>query len=97
MDRQASFRFRKRLPASRAGMSGSGPAGGAGLRYEADERIPSTLALGLGLQLAVLCVAIPILIPTAVMRIGGARRFLPDMGGIRRGRDQRRHDGAPGD
>ena len=53
-------------------MSGSGPAGGAGLRYEADERIPSTLALGLGLQLAVLCVAIPILIPTAVMRIGGA-------------------------
>ena len=38
------------------------------VRYEPDERPPSALTLGLGLQLALLIVAIPILIPTAVMR-----------------------------
>ena len=53
-------------------MSGSRTAGGAGLRYEADERAPAALTLGLGLQLALITVAVPILIPTAVMRAGGA-------------------------
>ena len=41
------------------------------LRYEPDERPPPALTLGLGLQLALLIVAIPILIPTAVMRAAG--------------------------
>ena len=53
-------------------MSKSPPADGARIRYEANERAPGALTLGLGLQLAVLTVAIPILIPTAVMRAGGA-------------------------
>ena len=43
----------------------------AGLRYQADERLPPALAIGLGLQLAVLIVAFPILIPTVVMRAAG--------------------------
>ena len=42
------------------------------LRYQADERAPGVLTLGLGLQLALITVAVPILIPTAVMRAGGA-------------------------
>ena len=41
------------------------------IRYEPDERSPPALTLGLGLQLALLIVAIPILIPTAVMRAAG--------------------------
>ncbi len=53
-------------------MSGRRPPGGAGLRYEADEHAPAALTLGLGLQLALITVAVPILIPTAVMRAGGA-------------------------
>ena len=56
-------------------MSENRPADGAGIRYEANERAPGALTLGLGLQLAVLTVAIPILIPTAVMRAGGAGEF----------------------
>ena len=52
-------------------MSTGGPAGGSGIRYEPDERPPAPLTLGLGLQLAVLNVAIPILIPTVVMRAAG--------------------------
>jgi NCS2 family nucleobase:cation symporter-2/xanthine permease XanP len=43
----------------------------AGLRYQADEKLPAALAIGLGLQLAVLIVAFPILIPTVVMRAAG--------------------------
>ena len=43
----------------------------AGLRYQADETLPPALAIGLGLQLAVLIVAFPILIPTVVMRAAG--------------------------
>ena len=43
----------------------------AGLRYQADEKLPPALAIGLGLQLAVLIVAFPILIPTVVMRAAG--------------------------
>ena len=60
------------FPGFRADMSRSRPAGTAGLRYQADERPPGALALGLGLQLALITVAVPILIPTAVMRTGGA-------------------------
>ena len=52
-------------------MSASRPAGSDGLRYQADERAPGALTLGLGLQLALITVAVPILIPTAVMRAGG--------------------------
>ena len=46
-------------------------ARGTGLRYQADEKLPPALAIGLGLQLAVLIVAFPILIPTVVMRAAG--------------------------
>ena len=53
-------------------MSADGSTGDAGIRYEPDERPPAPLALGLGLQLAILNVAIPILIPTVVMRAAGA-------------------------
>ncbi|MXW92612.1 MAG: hypothetical protein F4114_06360 [Rhodospirillaceae bacterium] len=45
---------------------------GHGLRFEADEPLPAALAVGLGLQLAVLTVTVTIIVPTAVMRIGGA-------------------------
>ncbi len=44
----------------------------SGLRYQADEAAPTALAFGLGLQLALLTVAVPILFPTVVMRAGGA-------------------------
>ena len=50
----------------------SGDASDQGLRYQADERIPFALCVGLGLQLAALVVAFPILIPTIVMRAAGA-------------------------
>ena len=53
-------------------MSGRAAEVGGGLRYEADERAPAALTLGLGVQLALITVAVPILIPTAVMRAGGA-------------------------
>ncbi len=42
-----------------------------GLRYQPDEKPPPALAIGLGVQLAVLIVAFPILIPTVVMRAAG--------------------------
>ena len=41
------------------------------LRYQADDRAPLALAIGLGAQLALLIVAVPILIPTVVMRAAG--------------------------
>ena len=41
------------------------------LRYQADDKIPLALAIGLGAQLALLIVAVPILIPTVVMRAAG--------------------------
>ena len=53
-------------------MSGNGPSRGPEFRFQADERAPTALTAGLGLQLAVITVAVPILIPTAVMRIAGA-------------------------
>ena len=51
-------------------MSGSGSR--SGLRYQPDERPPAALALGLGLQIAVLILAAIILVPTIVMRAAGA-------------------------
>ena len=53
-------------------MSGNDSTGASRLRYQADDSIPLPLAIGLGGQLAALIIAIPILIPTAVMRAGGA-------------------------
>ena len=55
-------------------MSASKAGSRKGIRYQPDERPPPALALGLGLgvQLAVLSVAGIILIPTVVMRAGGA-------------------------
>ena len=51
-------------------MSGSGGRGG--LRYQPDERPPAALAIGLGVQIAVLTLAAIILVPTIVMRAAGA-------------------------
>ena len=49
----------------------------AGVRYEPDEKPPILLSLGLGLQLAILCVAGIILTPAIVIRAaGGSEAFL---------------------
>ena len=53
-------------------MSGNDSTSGEGIRYQPDERVSAALGLGLGLQLTVLTVALPILIPTVVMRAAGA-------------------------
>ncbi len=53
-------------------MSGNDSTSGGGVRYQPDERVSVALGLGLGLQLTVLTVALPILIPTVVMRAAGA-------------------------
>ena len=45
---------------------------GGGIRYQPDEKAAPALALGLGLQIALLVVPGIILIPTIVMRAGGA-------------------------
>ena len=47
-------------------------ASSGGLRFQVDETPPAGLTLGLGLQLAVISVTAPILIPTVVMRAAGA-------------------------
>ncbi len=52
-------------------MSAGGPAIRSGLRYQPDEVPPTTLALGLGLQLALLNIAAVMIIPTIVMRAAG--------------------------
>lgn len=49
-------------------MNAKGASGHTGLRYQADEKPPATLAFGLGLQLAALSIAAIILVPTVVMR-----------------------------
>lgn len=49
-------------------MSGGGSVIQSGLRYQPDERPPTTLALGLGLQLALLNIAAVMIIPMIVMR-----------------------------
>ncbi len=49
----------------------------AGVRYEPDEKPPALLSLGLGLQLAILCVAGIVLTPAIVIRAaGGSETFL---------------------
>ena len=53
-------------------MSSATPHGNSGLRYEPNEQVPPLLALGLGLQIAVLSLAAVILVPTIVMRAAGA-------------------------
>ena len=52
-------------------MSAGGPAIRSALRYQPDEVPPTTLALGLGLQLALLNIAAVMIIPTIVMRAAG--------------------------
>ena len=42
------------------------------IRYQADENPPAALALGLGLQLAILCIAGVVLTPVIVVRAAGA-------------------------
>ncbi len=49
----------------------SEPSGGPAIRYQPDERPPPKLALGIGLQLAVLNIAAVMLIPLVVMRAAG--------------------------
>ncbi len=46
--------------------------GGPGIRYQPDEMPAPALSFGLGLQIAVLTIAGIILVPTIVMRAGGA-------------------------
>ena len=55
-------------------MSTGTPGGGPTLRYQPDEKPPPRLAIGVGLQLAVLNIAAVMLIPMVVMRAAG----LPD-------------------
>ena len=43
-----------------------------GIRYQPDEHPPTAVSLALGLQLAVISVTVTVLIPTVVMRAGGA-------------------------
>ena len=43
-----------------------------GIRYQPDEHPPTAVSLGLGLQLAIISVTVTVLIPTVVMRAGGA-------------------------
>ncbi len=50
----------------------TGRAGGGDIRYQPDETPAPGLAIGLGLQICVLTIAAVILIPTIVMRAGGA-------------------------
>ena len=52
-------------------MNATAAGGAAGVRYEPDEKPPTLLALGVGLQLAVLNIAGIMLIPLVVMRAGG--------------------------
>ncbi|WP_420441463.1 uracil-xanthine permease family protein [Candidatus Palauibacter sp.] len=52
-------------------MNATAADGRAGVRYQPDERPPTPLALGVGLQLAVLNVAAIVLIPLVVMRAAG--------------------------
>ena len=52
-------------------MNATAADGRAGVRYQPDERPPTPLALGVGLQLAVLNIAAIVLIPLVVMRAAG--------------------------
>ena len=52
-------------------MNATAADGRAGVRYEPDEKPPTPLALGVGLQLAALNIAAIVLIPMVVMRAAG--------------------------
>lgn len=52
-------------------MNATAADGRAGVRYQPDEKPPAPLALGVGLQLAVLNIAAIVLIPLVVMRAAG--------------------------
>ena len=52
-------------------MNSESKNGASQLRFQADETPPALLTLGLGLQLAALTLAVPVLIPTAIMRTAG--------------------------
>ena len=52
-------------------MTSENPQSGSGVRYEPNEKLPGPLALGLGLQFAVLCLAGIVLTPAIVIRAGG--------------------------
>ena len=47
-------------------------AAGAGIRYQPDEKPAPALVFGMGLQIVILSLAGVILVPTIVMRVGGA-------------------------
>ena len=53
-------------------MSAGNTESPGGVRYQPDENPPAALSFGLGLQLVVLTVAVPILFPTVVMRAADA-------------------------
>ena len=53
-------------------MTASNTDSRTGIRFQPDEAPPAALSIGLGLQLAILTVAVPILFPTLVMRAAGA-------------------------
>ena len=53
-------------------MSAAEASGHESIRYQPDERVAPSVAFGLGVQIAVLTIAGIILIPTIVMRAGGA-------------------------
>ena len=59
------------MPGAGRGMSADGPSPGDAIRFQPDERPPAALALGLGLQLAVLTIPGIMLITTVVMRAAG--------------------------
>ena len=52
-------------------MTSENPQSGSSVRYEPNEKLPAPLALGLGLQFAVLCLAGIVLTPAIVIRAGG--------------------------
>ena len=53
-------------------MAHAGAGSHSGIRYQPDERPPPLLAVGVGVQLAILNIAAIMLIPAVVMRAGGA-------------------------
>ena len=57
-------------------MERSQPGSGGKLYYEPDDRIPKTLALGLGIQLAALAINGVVLLPTIVFRAGDAEELI---------------------
>ena len=58
-------------------MNANDSVGRTGIRYQPDEKLPAPLALGLGLQLAILCLASTVLTPAIVIRAaGGSEAFL---------------------